>query len=355
MAEPVRRPRGWLSVNGARVEVASLEVHLGREANANTFHAEFPMTGLPAGLDVRFWCDAEQIEVQAIINDGGGGAPLFIGTVTQVRPDWDKRTLDVNGHDKTKKMMERKSLSETFKNKKAKDIIEEVAKRHGLKVKFSGDTQKAGRIYDIDTVHHPRELPDWDLLHSVADAEGLSVILDGDTLYVEPEGSGSSGMLDITYDPPTPASYARGDFITLAGVHNKSLAGKQSVKVKSYDPKARKTVEGKKTLAQATGQGKNGDGITYEYQAPGLKQDRASRIAEKRLRRATKQERQLVVGLPGSTKIRPRMGARVSGTGTKFDQSYEIESVEHRLNMEEGYRCVVTIKSATAGRKMTDE
>lgn len=354
MSGELRRPRGYLKVNGGRVEVVSLEIHLGREAKSNTLHAEFPMTGLPSGLDTAFWAGAEGIEITAFIGEDGG-EPLFSGKATSVRCNWVTRVIDVEANDKSKGMMERKSLSESFKNKKGKDVIEEVAKRHGLKVKSRGDTQKAGRNYDIDTVHHPRDLTDWDLINYLADAEGLTVTLEGDTLHLEAEGEDDVPTLDIEYTEPTPRDFATGNFIALAGVHNKDLTGKVKVSVKSFDHKTSKVVEGKKTLAKATGQGKDGDGITYEYQAPGLKQDRASRIAEKRLRRATKQERSITITMPGDTRVRARMRTNLRGTGTAFDQPYDNESAEHRLNEEEGYRCVITAKAATKGREMSDE
>ncbi|MBX9934560.1 MAG: phage late control D family protein [Methylobacterium sp.] len=352
MPGELRRPRGYLTVAGGRVDVVSMEIHLGREAKSDTMHAEFPMTG---GLGVAFWCDTAEIEIKGhIAEDGESGPAIFTGQVSSVRPNWLRRTIDIDCHDKSKKMMERKSLSEAFKNKKGKDVIEEVAKRHGLKVSTKADTLKAGREYDIDTVHQPRELTDWDIINNLADSEGLSVALDGDTLYLGPEGEDDLPVLAVTYVPPTPQSVASGTFMTLSEVRNLNMAGKTTVKVSSWDHKAKKKIEGKKTLSGASGTGADGDGITYEYQAPGLKQDRASRIAEKRLRRSTKQERQITLEIPGETGVRARMKLELSGTECSFDQGYDIESAEHRLNPEEGYRVLVTAKAASKDRTISD-
>lgn len=354
MAGQVRQPRGYLSVNGARIDVISIEIHLSREAKSDTLHAEFPMTDLPEGLDTAYWAEEPEIEVKGYISgDDAGSEALFTGKITQVRLNWLKRTIDINGHDKSRDMMEKKSLSESFKNKKGKEIIEEVAKRNGLKVQSKADTLKAGRNYDIDHVHHPRELTDWDLVNYLADAEGLTASLQGDTLYLGQDGEDDLPTLSVEYEEPTPQSVARGTSMSLSGVHNKDLTKKATVKVKSWDHRTKKMVEGKKTL-KSTGQGDKGTGITYEYQAPGLKQDRASRIAEKRLRRATKQERAITLEIPGVDGVTARMGLDLTGTGTAFDQPYDIESVEHRLNEEEGWRLLVSAKAATKGREMTD-
>ncbi|MGX7707973.1 phage late control D family protein [Methylobacterium sp. Gmos1] len=350
-----RASRGWITVQGQRVDCVSIEAHLGREAKSDTFHATLAMSGLPDGLGTAFWCDTPQIEdVAVFISEDGtaGGDPLVTGSVTEVRPNWLKRTIDINGHDKTKKMIDRKS-SESFKNKKAGDIAQEVAKRSGLKLDVDGDTLKAGRIYDIDTVHHTNQLTDWDVVNYLADAEGLVPYVKGDTLYLRSDSETGLDVLSVAYEEPTPESYARGDFITLAGARHLDLTGKTTVKVRSHDHRTKKVVEAKKTLSAATGTGKNGDGITYEYQAPGLKQDRAARIAEKRLRRATKQERQIVIDLPGLSRVTARMSLDLTGTGTSFDQSYDHESVEHRINNDEGYRMLITAKAASKDRKMS--
>ena len=354
MSGTLRHPRGFLVVSGARVEVLSLEVHLSREAKSDSFHAQLAMSGLPDGADTAFWCDTPEIDVSVLIGTDGADTTIFAGQISDVRPNWFRRTIDITGHDKSKPMTERRSLSEAFKNKKGREIVEEVAKRHGLKVELSGETAKAGRLYDIDTVHHPRDLTDWDLVNYLADAEGLTVAVDGDTLHLGPEGEDDVPTIDITYEAPTPSSIARGTFMALSGVHNKALTKKTTVKVRSHDHRTGKQVTGTKTLAAATGAGKDGDGILYEFNAPGLKQDRASRVAEKRLRRRAKQERQISFEIPGEPRLRARMRANLTGTGTSFDQPYDIESVEHRLNEEEGYRCVGTAKAATQGREMSD-
>ncbi|MGU3387290.1 phage late control D family protein [Methylobacterium sp. D53M] len=351
-----RSPRGFLRVGGAIVEATSIEVHLTREAKSNSAHAVLAMSGLPEGRDLAYWCDTPQIEVAFAIGANPDETEvIFTGSVTTVRPDWFQRRINLDCHDKSKKMMESRALSQTFRNKKGKDVASEVAKKHGVTVEGGDDTAVSGRRYNIDAVHHPRDLTDWDLLNYIADAEGLDAVLDGDTLYLDKDGDTAGPVLEVEYTEPTEDEAASGTSITLAGVRNLDLTGKTTVKVKSHDHRTKKQVEGKKTLAAATGVGKNGNGITYEYQAPGLKQDRASRIAEKRLRRATKQERAITLNLPGDTKIRARMRTRLSGTGTSFDQDYDNESVEHRLNNEEGYRCLVTAKAASKGRAMSDE
>ncbi|GEP00628.1 phage late control D family protein [Methylobacterium haplocladii] len=349
-----RRPRGYILAGGVPVECISIEVHLGREAKSDTFHATLAMSGLPPGRDTAYWCDTPEIEIKVVVGIDGAdfSAPIFEGTVTAVAPKWLERRIDVNGHDKTKKLIDKKS-NESFKNKKSGDIASEIAKRSGLKLDVDSDTLKAGRQYDIDHVHTTNGYTDWDVINYLAEAEGLVPFVKGDTLHLRSDSEDDLPILQVVYEEPTPESFARGDFITLSGQRNLDLAQKATVKVKSHDHRTGKSIEAKKTLAAATGVGKDGDGITYEYRAPGLKQNRADRIAEKRLKRATKQERQISLNVPGDPGITARMKLDLSGTGCSFDQRYDIESVEHRINDDEGYRCPITAKAASKDRKMS--
>ena len=115
--------------------------------------------------------------------------------------------------------------------------------------------------------------------------------------------------------------------------------------VRSWNSKDKKVIKSEKELS-GSGEGE----LLYEYRVPGLNQEQADKIAEKRLAENTRHEISIEVSAPGDTSIDVRMKLQLSGTGTAFDQSYSIDTIEHAISFDGGYRMNIRGKSKSAKR-----
>lgn len=271
------------------------------------------------------------------------GASLIEGTITQVECDFVARTINVQGKDKTAGLLKKLSI-EKFQNQKGAEVAKEIAGRHGLSLTGGGGSLNAGKLFQTDWTALFDHVSEWAAINHIADREGMSVTLDGKAgqIILSPEGETFGEEIAVRYVPPTPQSYAQGNFMHLRVVKNIEISGKTKVKVSSWNTKKKEAVTAEKEETGDAG----GDPTVYEYRIPGLNQEQADRIAEKRLGENTRHAMTIDLDMPGDETASPRAKLNLSGTGTSCDQGYVIDRIEHRGNADEGgYRMTITGKN----------
>jgi hypothetical protein len=70
---------------------------------------------------------------------------------------------------------------------------------------------------------------------------------------------------------------------------------------------------------------------------PNLTPDSALKLAQQKLADLSRRERTIAVEMPGDVVLGPRMPVVLSGTGTEFDQTYWIDSIDRRLDFNTGF------------------
>ena len=345
----VRYPRAWLVLGGRPVLCLQASAHVNRLSSSDTFNATLPMSALArAGLSVGYFVDTAPIEAtldMGLTADGSDRKTIVDGKLTSIEFDWAGGTLQISGRDNGAEALEKKS-NEKFLNQKAEDIVRTIAGRHGLTVVTSGSssTGKAGKLYGSDFAKLTDQMSETTLLQHLADREGKSWYVKAKKLYWIDGEDKSEGTLRVTYRPPSATDYASGNFLRLRHVRNVKLSGKATANVRSWNHKTKQAITSKKEL-----EGK-GEGVTYEYRLPNLTQDQADKIAEKRLSENTRHEISIEVEMPGDPTVDARMSLELNGTGTALDQTYAIDSIDHEMSADGGYRMSIRGKSAAKGR-----
>ena len=335
----VRKLGCILTANGRPFKVKECEVNQTSTQGSDTFHATIACDA----ASLKFFSDADEIDVSIEVIAAGDSGLLFVGSADSCETDFDHMLVELSGRDKSKGPIETKS-NESFKNKTSSQIVEEIAGRHGLKPVIKATSPKAGKQFKADWVALSDNVSEWTVVQHLADREGMVAFIQDNELHFQPLDDDDVGDIDVRYVPPSPAFHAIGDnVIHLKGRHNLQLAKKTKVKVHSWDSKQKKVIEATKEHSGG------GSGLNdYVYRHAHLKKGQADQIAEKRLREHTRHELTIDLDMPGSAKIKPRKRLNLSGTGTCYDQAFYIDHANHRIG--DGYRCHVTAKNTKGGK-----
>jgi phage protein D len=329
----LRNPTALLITKQGPLQLEEWEVHQSKTKKGDTFHAKTAMNA--PGCDVGFWAGAEgdQLDVQLVIN----GVVLFDGSVDHADVAWRETGVSFSGRDKGAKLID-KTSSEKFLNQKPGDIVQTYAKRHGLSAVVDTASDKAGKSFkdDWDSIAHRGS--EWSHIQSLADHYGMNAYMTGGKIYFKDIDEDLPPFI-VWYSPPTPASHADGSFISLHTSRNMILSRPVKTNVRSHNHKE------KKLISSQHSKGGSGDALVYNYVLPGLKKDQADRICKKRHHENTKHEFAVDVDLPGDETVNVRRSLQLQGTGTAFDQTYEIDGIEHRGSFGEGYRMRIAAKA----------
>lgn len=90
-------------------------------------------------------------------------------------------------------------------------------------------------------------------------------------------------------------------------------------------------------------------GNKFFKDVPGKTEPQVQNDANRLQNQAEEKGKYVTVEAPGDVNVRATMTLSLSGTGTAFDQSYDIESVQHRFSIHDGYIMTVTAKNPGQG------
>ena len=345
---PVRQPRPWVKIGGSKIP--ALDVHVSRKAerSADRFTATISLTMASRyGLTLNDFADwqPQDVEIVASMAVGGGDQQtVIVGRVDEPEIQWKEMTVTLQGRDKSASLIE-KRRSEKFANQKTEDIVKKIAKDHGLTAHVQAGTPYAGKVYTQDHAHLVLNRPDYDVLSDLADREGCRWYVDGTDLYFEPRDAGTDTVEIFWYPPGTAEASAVSNVLDLQTRRNMTAARPHRMRHRSwhhYD------AEQHEATAEMDGVG---DPIEFEHHHNGKKQDQVQALAEGRLKNATRHDLSITVEMPLDLSVTPRKRCNLTGTGTIYDQGYDIDAVELEIGWDRGGIMRMECKSAKQGRK----
>lgn len=339
----VRAVVGYLVVNGQNIPVLKAEAQQTANNQSGHFSATVALDALPSGTDEDYFSNTSPIQAGIAVSTQAGVQPttLIQGSVDTADFDYDVGLLNVTCNDATAPLHRNKS-SEKFVNQQPPDIINTVAGRIGLSTQTDAFSLFAGKIVQIDFAKMTEDISFGSILHKMTEFMGGLWYLDPQTQIVHvrigSNATPSGGAYVITFSPGPPRS---GNFLTLRISRKVPHGQNTSVMIKGWHTKKKKVISSTKTLA---GQGGN---LTYSYHVPNVEQDHADQWAAAKLGNHTRHEISVSVECVGDPTIDISAGLQLSGT--KFDQSYDIDTIDHEIG-ERGYTMMIDAKSSKAGR-----
>lgn len=334
-----RRPRGYASINGKMAAVLGFRTVENSHFQADTFEVKLDAWQQPDGLGVSFWADAGTTKVEIFLGFLGAGDPvnaqpsdlasILTGEVDDVDIDTTGGNITVTGRDLTGRLIDNK-VSQNWPDRTASEIVTDLAGQVGLTPQVTKTSTPTGKYAKDQYSALGRDTPMWDLITSLANAEGFDAYVKGDTLYFGPSQVDDSNPISIQLDHQGDTLTANVEKVKLK--RSLTLAKDITVTVLSYSPNKKVPIKAvaKRQGAQKSGSTSFRSGKTsqnYVFRRPRLTQQQATDLAEKILADLSKHERTFSADMVADTTTRSRTKASISGTGTSFDTDYFVDTV----------------------------
>lgn len=348
MAVTVRQPRCWLLVNGAAIPCLSAEVTRKSKRSADTFSASMAIgTTQMFGMGLADWADYQPGDVSIIFatQAGAGDQTVMItGTIDTPAINWDDMTVAVSGRDKSGPLTE-KRRSQKFLNQKASDIASQIAQDHGLSASVVPTSDNAGKTYSSDTAHIVLNRSDFEIMSDLADGQGYRWYVDGTTLYFEPKEQDSDVYSATWYPPGAVAPYGVASIYSLGTHRNMTAAKPHNLTVASWHHHDKKQY-----TSTATAGGVGSEPVEIDHHHNMRNQDQVNKLAASRLADAIRHDCNVTATGPGDLTVNARMKFQLSGTGTIYDQTYDIDSVAFQMGWDRFFEMTIEAKIAMSGR-----
>ncbi len=283
-------------------------------------------------------------DVQVIFAAGNQSKSLIDGKADNIEVDWVERVIRIAGRDKSASLTE-KRRNKKYPNRKTSDIVEDIAKDHGLTAVVTTTDDDAGKKYHQDTAHLILNRTDFESLSVLAEREGARWYVEGNKLHFEPKAQGSGSAYDLVYRAPI-GRHMSANFMRLETKRNLSAARPIKVKVKSWHHRDKKVYD---YTAEVQG---DGEKLEFERHYPMLTQQQVEKIAKSHAEDRARHEMSLSVEMPGDLSLDVSMKINLTGTNSIFDMTYEIDQVEYEFNAGDHGELSMRVeaKSAKSGR-----
>lgn len=346
-----RQPRGLIKANGTVVSGwTSFEVTNNTFYQADTFRAEFAVSGLPQSLGPSFWSETAPISIEIFAGfpaDPGNFSAtdldsIFYGQVDDI--DWalERTHIALSGRDLTAKFIDTKS-DQKYPNLTASQIATMLAQQQGLTPKVTATKTRVGRYYQIDNVRLQDNRTQWDLLSFLAREEGFVVYTKGQELHFEPAPNLSQDPYVFEWiAPAAPGGPPQGNFTAMSVTRSLTLAKDVLVIVRSWNARQKRAFVRKATMQHKS----VASGVqTYTYDIPGLTPDQAQQRATVIAQELSKHERKARIEGPADNLLQQTDVIQIKGTGTSWDQTYFPDAITRSMSVDEGYRWTVEVKN----------
>lgn len=280
-------------------------------------------------------------EVEIRMGDGDDIAPLILGEVTGVEPEFQQDevpTVVVRGYDLRHRLM-RGHKTRSFTKMKDSEIASQIAREAGLTV-----TAKDTKLKLEYVLQHSQT--DLDFLQNRAQRIGYEVAIEEKTLSFQPYRNTNRKVLTLTY----------GENLLAFSPRLSSMNQTTTVEVRGWDVKQKKsTVAQSKAVEISSKMGGKTNGPQTSQKAFG----RSSHVIVTEPTSSVSDAQQVARGqletmalayitgsgeCQGNPKLRAGRVIEITGVGKRFSGLYYVISATHTHAKDEGYRTEFEIK-----------
>lgn len=342
----------------------SAEVVNNNMSSADTFDVAFATSELPKAYGPRWFSKQKDmyLEVWAGLPSDPSNfstsdlKKLIFGQVDHIEWSPSSAQINVSGRDLTRIFIDTKT-TEKFRDMTSSQIVEMMAKRHGLTPVVAKTTGLAGNFFNADKVVMTDERTEWDLLLYLANVEGYAVWVEDQSLYFQPNpfddvealkknpyvidwsqsdrgGPPTSNVQDLHFRRSL--TVARGIQVVIRSWH---LDYGKAFEV-SYPGDAKGVRVGKATPF--------GGAQVYRLRIPNLTTEQALKKARELYDQIVYNEKRLEAEMPADTILNTQTMIEVIGTETDYDQHYFVDSITRRMDWDGGFTANVSAKNHAA-------
>ena len=265
---------------------------------------------------------ALRLDVQVSL--GAGWTSLVLGRPDTLQLDPIGGTLSIEGRDLASLLIEA-PLSETFANRTASDIAATLAARHGLRPMIFATQATVGRADaagrgQLALNQFARCTTEWDLLATLARAEGFDLFVSGNALHFAPPAR------------TAPVAIRVADCVAVSLAQSVGLSRPTEVEVRSWTPHS--AAVAKQAMLGGTGKGAR---TRHALIRPGLTSSDAQRLAGRTLADLRRHARTAALSMPGELALTPRSQVVLLGAGSGFNGAWRVSELNRSLDTVRGF------------------
>lgn len=374
----VRRPRARLLLNGTPLTgLYECSVQANNALKADKWDAHLSLYSDPQ-FSAHWWGDQKDltVDVQAqFLPDGaaegayGPWTSMVTGKVDDMHLDICNGAVHLTGRDLVSVFIDTK-LQKAYPNYTTSKLLAELAAGHGMKADLATTTRLIGSFYKsehdkLTLGNFSKQTTEWDLICYLCRQEGLDVWVDAAGLHTRPAADpavAGATPFPIVFTPPSSdasAAYATLNVaIDVQLERSLTIAKDVRVTVKSWNAKSKgattRTVDGKGSeVAKGKEDAASGGMQTHVFVVPNLSPDAALKYAQNQARILTQLERIVTVRMPGELTLTPRDLVSLAGTGTSWDQTYFLDTLERKISWEAGFEQTIRLKNSSPRTETT--
>jgi len=337
----LRRPQLQVQANSAVLGgVLEASVSSNSHYAADRFRLRAALSSV--GADV---LATANLRIEILVGVDAGLQSLIVGLADRIDIDPIQGIVEIEGRDFCAGLIETR-IQQTFSNQTSSEIAAGFAQGHGLLADVAQTTTPVGRYYQsqhdqVALDQFCRATTQWDLLVFLAQHEGFDVWVSGSTLHFQPA---AAAVVAQTVSPSECTGFRMQRALT--------LASDIEVVVKSWNSRQQRAfMQVARQSGHRSGAGRRTQ--RYVYVRPNLLPDQALQLAQRILADLSRHERVVQLTMPGALVLSPRSMVAIAGTGTDFDQVYQVAEIERELNVERGFVQQVTVKNSTVASGAT--
>lgn len=351
-----RQPRGIVNVGGVRVDGwVRFEADNNTFSEADTFRVVFALSALPAAYGDAFWASQTEVFVEVFAGFPADAEHYsaqelrswVYGRVDDVEFDPVMRTVIVSGRDLTAILIDARTM-ESFQNLTASQVATKLALRHGFTPVVTETKDMVGSYYETDTIKVNTQRSEWDILTTLAAAEGFTCFVRGKELHFEPMASAPADSYALRWEAPNEQTGAY-------SFNGKSISFRRALSIaRGVVVEVTYTVPNKKGTFRVRYPSKAADikvgqsaasAQLYRITMLGTSPQGALNRAQREHAAISKHEVKMVASLPADNVLTTTNIISVVGTGTAFDQTYYPESIMREMDVSTGYSMTVHAKN----------
>lgn len=339
----LRLPRLQILADGVLLPGAiAASVSSNNHFGADIWQARLALSAAPGGLSVWDTRTTSLIDIQIGLG-ASGWVSLVNGQIDSLSADPVEGVVTIGGRDLTAVLIEARTR-EAFANQTASDVATLLAGRHGLTPQVTATTTPIGRYYSDDHERltldrYTRASTEWDLLVWLAQQESFDTFVAATTLFFQPSNPTPSPtmVLQASAHGSTPPNIS-----ALQVMRAMTLSGPIDVTVKSWNSQQQTSI------VETASRAGSGTVRNYAYLRPNMSSSAALAMAQQKLAAIIDHEYVIIVDMPGELTLSPRDCVTLAGTGSSFDQSYQIDEIIRCFDLNRGF--MQTIRARTASQ-----
>ncbi|KON63813.1 phage late control protein D [Komagataeibacter europaeus] len=295
------------------------------------------------------------LQMRDAAQDGAQWVTMFRGIVDHVGLSPAATTVQVQCRDYLAKLLDMR-VRDGWMNMTGADVVRAMVTAAGLTPDVTLTDAMVGQFWQVEhkraaAAAHSRFQTAFDLACYVATGAGCDLYADGATIVCAPYPTATTAnthVLDYADTGP--------DSPIAMGAHGLHFARDYQVgrgvvvHVMSWDSRQRSRVDYYWSATGGATTPGGGTGTLHSFAMPGARLDDLKRIARQKYNQITAHARTVTGTIPGCVTLAPRDFMRLTGTGTTWDGTLDVDAVTSSFSWQGGFSQQVTLRARNTTR-----